>query len=184
MRGTTLHRAIWAESCIAIMIFTYNQASTPNLVTLPSFYNQFPQINTVTTTGTDQAHKAVIQGEPQPLRCPRECAEIVDRHRHLHLRLGGRIRRLILHVSGRQIGTALDHMAVLFGASDRLRPTSVCFPVRSTHRFETHSRLGHWRHHCHSICVASRDRKSKQSRRACLELRYLLFPGFDPVFVA
>lgn len=63
LRGSSLHRAIWTESCIAIMIFTYNQAALPNLVTLPTFYNQFPQINTVSSPQGQRAHKGVIQGE-------------------------------------------------------------------------------------------------------------------------
>lgn len=44
------------------MIFGYNQASAGNIVTLPSFYNQFPEINTVTSTGAEENHKATIQG--------------------------------------------------------------------------------------------------------------------------
>lgn len=62
LRGKSLHRAIWAESCVAIMVFAYNQASAGNAVSLPSFYNQFPQMNTVTTTGQTQKHRATIQG--------------------------------------------------------------------------------------------------------------------------
>lgn len=62
LRGSSLHRVIWSISCVAVMIFAYNQASAPNLVTLPSFYEQFPQMDVVTTTGHKEQYNATIQG--------------------------------------------------------------------------------------------------------------------------
>ena len=47
---------------MAIMIFGWNQGSAGNVVTLPSFYSLFPQIDTITTTGEHQKHNATIQG--------------------------------------------------------------------------------------------------------------------------
>jgi hypothetical protein len=64
------------------MIFGYNQASAGNILTLPSFYTRFPQMDTgttqpltnltsdkdisnillVTSTGAEENHKATIQG--------------------------------------------------------------------------------------------------------------------------
>ena len=44
------------------MIFGYNQGSAGNVVALPSFYNQFPEMNTVTTKGDTEKHNATIQG--------------------------------------------------------------------------------------------------------------------------
>jgi MFS family permease len=32
------------------------------LITLPTFYNQFPQTNTITTTGSAKSHASSIQG--------------------------------------------------------------------------------------------------------------------------
>ena len=62
LRGDRLHRAIWAISCFAVMIFAFNQASAGNVVNLPTFYTQFPQMNTATTEGSEEAHNATIQG--------------------------------------------------------------------------------------------------------------------------
>lgn len=62
LRGKSLHAAIWTISCVAIMIFGYNQGSAGNVVTLPSFYTRFPEMNTVTVQGAKKAHNATIQG--------------------------------------------------------------------------------------------------------------------------
>lgn len=73
LRGTRLHAAIWAVSCVAIMIFGYNQGSAGNVVTLPSFYERFPEMDTVTVEGAKKAHNATIQGRcrclPDPVAC-------------------------------------------------------------------------------------------------------------------
>jgi hypothetical protein len=60
LRGRKLHAAIWTMSCFYIIIFGYNQGSAGNVVTLPTFYNQFPEMNTVTTRGEQQHNNATI----------------------------------------------------------------------------------------------------------------------------
>ena len=46
----------------AIMIFGYNQAVAGGVLALESFNRQFPQMDTVDTTGHTQSHNSTIQG--------------------------------------------------------------------------------------------------------------------------
>ncbi|PYH43897.1 putative MFS sugar transporter, partial [Aspergillus saccharolyticus JOP 1030-1] len=63
LRGSQLHRAImWLVVCPAFVCYGYNQAVTGGLLTLQSFADTFPQMNTLTTTGAQQNHNSTIQG--------------------------------------------------------------------------------------------------------------------------
>lgn len=62
LRGHSMHMAVWAVSCVAIMIFGYNQAAAGGALAMKDFQRQFPQMDTIDTTGQQQKHNATIQG--------------------------------------------------------------------------------------------------------------------------
>lgn len=62
LKGKQLSWAVWAAAGLAISTFGFNQSALGNLVRLPSFYEQFPQINSITTVGAEKAHKSTIEG--------------------------------------------------------------------------------------------------------------------------
>jgi hypothetical protein len=62
LRGKKLSAAIWTVSMFAIMIFGFNQAVAGGLLALESFNREFPQMDTVDTTGHTQSHNSTIQG--------------------------------------------------------------------------------------------------------------------------
>jgi hypothetical protein len=66
LRGPKLHAAIWAESCVAVAIFGYNQAAAGGVLTDPSFISQFPRMDVVNTTGAQKHYNSTIQGTNQP----------------------------------------------------------------------------------------------------------------------
>lgn len=63
LRGS---RLIWAVLIVivgpAYTCFGYNQGVAGNVLTLESFVNVFPQIDTVNTTGPREQHNSTIQG--------------------------------------------------------------------------------------------------------------------------
>lgn len=64
LRGAALNQAIiWLVVCPAFVCYGYNQGVTGGLLTLNSFNEQFPQMNTLTTKGAQQHHNSTIQGE-------------------------------------------------------------------------------------------------------------------------
>lgn len=70
LRGAALNQAIiWLVVCPAFVCYGYNQGVTGGLLTLNSFNQQFPQMNTLTTTGEQQHSNSTIQGE-QPDTLP------------------------------------------------------------------------------------------------------------------
>lgn len=62
LRGSKLHLAIWVEACFGVMIFGYNQASAGGVLADPTFNLQFPEMNTISTSGAQQKQNARIQG--------------------------------------------------------------------------------------------------------------------------
>ncbi|PWY79012.1 MFS sugar transporter [Aspergillus eucalypticola CBS 122712] len=63
LRGALLNRAIiWLVVCPAFVCYGYNQGVTGGLLTLESFAETFPQMNTLTTTGAQQHYNSTIQG--------------------------------------------------------------------------------------------------------------------------
>ncbi|KAJ7630378.1 putative MFS sugar transporter [Roridomyces roridus] len=63
LRGDALSGAmIWAVILPAYLLFGYNQSVAGGLLDLPSWVAQFPQIDTVNTTGAQKAHNTQIQG--------------------------------------------------------------------------------------------------------------------------
>ncbi|KAL4920742.1 general substrate transporter [Aspergillus aurantiobrunneus] len=63
LRGTQLNRAaIWLVVCPAFVCYGYNQGVTGGLLTLESFVQTFPPMDTLTTTGEEQRYNSTIQG--------------------------------------------------------------------------------------------------------------------------
>jgi hypothetical protein len=63
LRGPALSRAImWLVVCPAFLTYGYNQGVTGGLLTLKAFSEQFPQMNTLTTTGAEKHYNSTIQG--------------------------------------------------------------------------------------------------------------------------
>lgn len=62
LRGSKLALAIWAEACVGVMIFGYNQASAGGVLADASFNHQFPEMNTLDTVGSQKQHNSRIQG--------------------------------------------------------------------------------------------------------------------------
>lgn len=62
-RGSKLVLAIWIEACFGVMTFGYNMGAAGAVLSNASFNDQFPQINTVTTTGTERQKNSTIQGK-------------------------------------------------------------------------------------------------------------------------
>ncbi|OAA57138.1 General substrate transporter [Niveomyces insectorum RCEF 264] len=63
LRGQRLNRAtILLVTLPSFMAYGYNQSVAGGLLTLKAFANQFPQMDTIFTTGSEQAYNAKIQG--------------------------------------------------------------------------------------------------------------------------
>ncbi|QKX63130.1 uncharacterized protein TRUGW13939_10298, partial [Talaromyces rugulosus] len=62
LKGKDLSWAIWLTAGCAISTFGFNQSALGNLVRLPSFYGQFPDINAVTSTGPEKEQKSRVEG--------------------------------------------------------------------------------------------------------------------------
>ena len=63
LRGSKLNAAIWGVACFCIMIFGYNQAVAGGVLTTESFQSQFPQMDTIHTTGAQQKYNSTTQGK-------------------------------------------------------------------------------------------------------------------------
>jgi hypothetical protein len=63
LRGSKLSLTIWAEACFCVMIFGYNQASAGGVLADASFNRQFPQMDTLDTSGAQKQHNSKIQGK-------------------------------------------------------------------------------------------------------------------------
>lgn len=70
LKGRWLHAAVWMEACFGVVIFGYNQAAAGGVLTTPSFNAQFPQIDTLNTTGEQKHYNSTIQGEILLLLAP------------------------------------------------------------------------------------------------------------------
>jgi sugar porter (SP) family MFS transporter len=63
LRGQSLNRAtILLVTLPSFMAYGYNQSVAGGLLTLRAFANQFPQMDTIFTSGAEQAYNAKIQG--------------------------------------------------------------------------------------------------------------------------
>lgn len=69
LRSHSMHAAVWAVSCVAIMIFGYNQAAAGGALAMENFQRQFPDMDTIDTTGQQQKHNATIQGKEPSVIC-------------------------------------------------------------------------------------------------------------------
>lgn len=65
LRGPSLNRAImWLIVCPAFVTYGYNQGVMGGLLTLESFAETFPQMNTITASEADKTYNSTIQGKP------------------------------------------------------------------------------------------------------------------------
>lgn len=65
LRGPSLNRAImWLVVCPAFVTYGYNQGVMGGLLTLQSFSETFPQMNTLTATDAEKTYNSTIQGKP------------------------------------------------------------------------------------------------------------------------
>ena len=65
LRGPSLNRAImWLVVCPAFVTYGYNQGVMGGLLTLESFAETFPQMNTLTATDAEEKYNSTIQGKP------------------------------------------------------------------------------------------------------------------------
>ncbi|KAH0831525.1 Sugar transporter STL1 [Fonsecaea pedrosoi] len=62
LRGRRLGTAVWTLAMFALMSFGYNQAVAGGVLGNDSFNRQFPQMDTLHTTGGKQEHNSTIQG--------------------------------------------------------------------------------------------------------------------------
>ena len=62
LRGTKLNVVLGVVGAMAFALQGYDQAVMNGLLTLHTFVNIFPQINTVDTSGAQKSHNALIQG--------------------------------------------------------------------------------------------------------------------------
>ena len=64
LRGQSLNRvAIALVTLPSFMAYGYNQSVAGGLLTLQEFADQFPQMDTIFTTGSQQAYNSKIQGK-------------------------------------------------------------------------------------------------------------------------
>ncbi|KFY39925.1 hypothetical protein V494_03759 [Pseudogymnoascus sp. VKM F-4513 (FW-928)] len=62
IRGIALQRLIAIIGAVAFLLQGYNQSMMNGLLTLDGFIEVLPQIDTLNTTGAEQAHNATLQG--------------------------------------------------------------------------------------------------------------------------
>jgi hypothetical protein len=62
LKGRSLHAAIWAEACVLVAIFGYNQAAAGGVLTTESFNRQFPSMDVIDATGAKKRYNSTIQG--------------------------------------------------------------------------------------------------------------------------
>ncbi|ETN44473.1 uncharacterized protein HMPREF1541_10143 [Cyphellophora europaea CBS 101466] len=62
LRGPRLHAAIWAEACVLVSIFGYNQAAAGGVLTTRSFNDQFPQMDVINNEGERKRYNSTVQG--------------------------------------------------------------------------------------------------------------------------
>ena len=67
LRGNALLRAaVMLVVCPTFTCYGYNMSVAGGLLTLPAFNTQFPRMDTITTTGAQQAQNSTIQGKSNP----------------------------------------------------------------------------------------------------------------------
>lgn len=62
-QGGSLQRMIAVLGAVAFLVQGYNQAMMNGFMTLPSFLDAVPEVDTTHTTGAQKSHNSTIQGE-------------------------------------------------------------------------------------------------------------------------
>lgn len=52
----------WTTTCPVYLLFGWNNGVAGGLLDLPAWIKTFPEIDTLTTTGAQQAHNSTLQG--------------------------------------------------------------------------------------------------------------------------
>lgn len=84
LRGNSLsHAALWLVVCPAFVCYGYNMSVAGGLLTLPSFNEAFPLMDTINTTGAQQAYNAKIQGQCAASAAPKAASlTVAQPNRH------------------------------------------------------------------------------------------------------
>lgn len=70
MRGSSLRLYIAIVGAMAFLLQGYGQAVANGVITLDSFLETFPEVDTIHSSGAARAHHATTQGEYQSLWTP------------------------------------------------------------------------------------------------------------------
>lgn len=62
-QGESLQRMIAVLGAVAFLVQGYNQAMMNGFMTLPSFLETVPEVDTTHTTGSQKSHNSTIQGK-------------------------------------------------------------------------------------------------------------------------
>jgi hypothetical protein len=62
VQGESLQRMIAVLGAVAFLVQGYNQAMMNGFMTLPSFLETVPEVDTTHTTGAQKSHNSTIQG--------------------------------------------------------------------------------------------------------------------------
>lgn len=78
-RGNSLLRAaVWLVVCPTFTCYGYNMSVAGGLLTLDAFNRQFPQMDTINTTGATQHENSTIQGWCTTLYSHRDVYDIAE----------------------------------------------------------------------------------------------------------
>jgi len=78
-RGNSLLRAaVWLVVCPTFTCYGYNMSVAGGLLTLDAFNRQFPQMDTINTTGATQHENSTIQGRCTTLYFHRGVYDITE----------------------------------------------------------------------------------------------------------
>ena len=165
LRGSKLNAAIWGVACFCIMIFGYNQAVAGGVLTTESFQSQFPQMDTIHTTGAQQKYNSTIQGKSSSTMTELmiKLTNCINRNCHCSLHADWDVWSVGLYLSRRSLGTTMDHLRRYHGSTNRCRLDGIVLRVRSIHCLPY--RPGVWcrRDLGHNSCMADRVVKTTQS---------------------
>ena len=174
LRGSKLSLTIWAEACLGVMIFGYNQASAGGVLADVTFNQQFPQMNTLDTVGAQKQHNSRIQGELYFPHGRRQTLMSLYRNCRCALYVVWSVWSTWLYLSRGSPGSSEDHFHSQYCPRDWGNFTGICIWLCSIHCWTNNYRPGNWRDHCHCFGLAVRSLQSREPWRACFCLWRIL----------
>lgn len=173
IRGEALHRLMTILVVApAFLAFGYSLSLWGAVVSYPSVYRAFAELNTTTTTGELKSHNALVQGAivaAVTLGGVLGCLSCTVIGNHL-----GRRKTTFLGAFLTLVGTIL--LCTSFGTAQLCvsRGSSQhCLRRKISDDMGSHHRYGHRSNECDHPSVASRDQPSTQTRGARHSRRYL-----------